>query len=437
MSVKTDSVRTLLFQFFGLGAGIVTNVVVARTLGPEGKGLLSYLGSALFVAVSLGGLGLSAAAVQHLGKRRFPPETVAATQALLGLATGLVAAGITIVALTVIPSRIEVAPMLILPFAVVIVFALVQTDFVGVMVGVGRIRAANRVQAIVPSVWLVGSLILLAWMRLGATAAALAWMAAQVASAVAAVVWVVTRIRPRFRRLGPCARASLGFGFEAYLANLLWALLLRSDSLLLGWSRGMALVGIYSIAVLLAELLWYLPRSLTFALSARVTSATTAEAISLVQRAARIGLWAVIAAGALLAAVSPFLIRLLLGPAFAASYRPLLLLLPGILAGAIAAPLSLFLTQHRGKPRVNAWISGLGLLVNLALNLWWIPRHGASGAAASSSIAYALVALLLVWHLRREPGFSWLRLLLLRRGDVDEAVALLRRRPGIPARRDG
>ena len=37
MSVKTDSVRTLLFQVFGLAAGIVTNVVVARTLGPEGK----------------------------------------------------------------------------------------------------------------------------------------------------------------------------------------------------------------------------------------------------------------------------------------------------------------------------------------------------------------------------------------------------------------
>lgn len=238
MSVKTDSVRTLLFQFLGLGAGIVTNVVIARTLGPEGKGLLSYLGSTLFVAVSLGGLGLSAAAVQHLGKGRFRRETVGATQTLLGLGAGLVAAGITIVVLTVIPSRIEVPPMLLLPLAVVIVLALLQTDFVGVMVGVGRIRAANRIQAIVPFCWLAGSLVLLAWMRLGATAAALGWMAAQAAAAVAAIVWLFTRIRPRFRDLGPCARASLGFGFEAYLANLLWALLLRSDSLLLGWSRG-------------------------------------------------------------------------------------------------------------------------------------------------------------------------------------------------------
>ncbi len=428
MGVKRDSLRTLLFQLFGLGAGILTNVIVGRTLGPSGKGLLSYLGYALFVTISIGGLGLQSAAIQQFGKRSFPAESVAAAQLVLGAIAGLLAGALATTVLLAFPTRIAIAPVLAVAFSAVILTSLLQNNLIGVMIGANRVRAANRIQALVPLLWLAAAFVLLAWLRRNATVGALAWMAAQVCSGVAAVIWVLRTLRPRFRALGPCLRASLAFGGEAYLSNLLWALLLRSDGLILGSIRGASDVGIYSIAVLLAELLWYVPRSLTFALGQRVAAASAEEAVQLVQRAARTALWTVIVGGIVLSLSARFLVRILLGAAFATFYRPFLLLLPGIISGSVAAPLALFLTQNRSRPRINAWISGVGLAVNVGLNILWIPRYGASAAAATSSIGYSLVAALLIWKLHEERGFSWGGLILLRRSDVDGAVAMIRPR---------
>jgi O-antigen/teichoic acid export membrane protein len=110
-------------------------------------------------------------------------------------------------------------------------------------------------------------------------------------------------------------------------------------------------------------------------------------------------------------------IQLAFGEAFLPSIRPFMLLLPGIVLGTLASPLSLYFTQHIGRPRINAGASALGLLVNLALNAYWIPRHGAAGAAGASSVAYTLVALLLLWRFSREPGFRLSVLLIPRRED--------------------
>jgi Na+-driven multidrug efflux pump len=57
-----------------------------------------------------------------------------------------------------------------------------------------------------------------------------------------------------------------------------------------------------------------------------------------------------------------------------------------------------------------------------------VPGHGALGAAAASSCAYAVVAVLLVARFTREPGFSWRTLLLVQRSDWELARDLVRPR---------
>jgi O-antigen/teichoic acid export membrane protein len=71
---------------------------------------------------------------------------------------------------------------------------------------------------------------------------------------------------------------------------------------------------------------------------------------------------------------------------------------------------------------VNALLSGIAVVVNVGLNLLWIPRYGPSGAAAASTAAYLLVTLLLMLRIRREPGFVWKDALLLRQDDLLAAL---------------
>ncbi|MBM3318113.1 MAG: oligosaccharide flippase family protein, partial [Candidatus Eisenbacteria bacterium] len=220
MSIRQDTLRTLVFQFLMLAAGMVTNIVVARTLGPEGKGLLSFLRYALFVTINLGGLGLHAAAIQHIGKRRFPPPTIAATQIVLALALGAICAAAMALILPLYRDKMELQPAVWLSFLPVLVVSLVHLNLSGVLVGLGRIRDDNVIRLLSPLAWMTGAVVVLALLRGDKTAGALTWIAAQSVSAVAAILWIWIVARPRFVRLAGCARASLRFGFEVYLANL-------------------------------------------------------------------------------------------------------------------------------------------------------------------------------------------------------------------------
>jgi O-antigen/teichoic acid export membrane protein len=419
VTLRQDIVRTVGFQLFALGAGVATNVVVARSIGPEGKGLLSFLSYLLYIAINLGGLGLQVAAIHQIGKRRFPPGTVTATQVLLGIGAGLLCALLLALFLPIYRGRMTLAPVLLLPFLIVVVFSLVRLNLSGVLIGMGRIQASNWVEATPTAFWLPAAFLVLGVCKGGSTAAGLAWMAAQVVAPLAALLWVMRRISVSWTADRACIRDSLRFGSGAYLANLAWSLLLRSDGLILAYLGGAAPVGIYSVSVLLAELLWYPPRAINLALNPRLASGTQEEAMALSLRATRTGVWCVAGISVLVALLGRPLLRLTFGTSFLASYAPLLLLLPGVLMGSICSPLSLYFTQQCGRPLINAVITAPALIVNVALNLLWIPRYGPSAAAASSSIAYALVAVLLVLRIRREPGFSWVRLLWPRREDLD------------------
>ena len=426
MSIRSDAVNTFTVQVFMLAAGLATSIVVARTLGPEGKGLISFLGYVLFVATSLAALGLQPAAIQHLGKGRYPASVVAGTQIILGLLAGIVCAVGCLLVLPLFAEQMQLAGWLLPLFLPVVVLALQRLNLSGILIGLGEIRLNNWIQATTPAAWMIGAIAVLWLGRGGAPAGAVAWMAAQAIAPALTLAWILRRTPPTWRSLADCARSSLRFGAEAYLANLVWTVLIRSGGIILAYLSGAAMVGIYSIAILMGEALWYLPRSLTTALNPRVAAGTQAEAMHLSLRAARTALWLVIAVSAFLMLFGRLIITLVFGDAFAGSFPPLALLLPGIVAGSIASPIALYFTQSKGRPRVNAGAAALGLVLSLVLDLLWIPPFGANGAAAALSLSYFLVAAIMAVQLRREPGFDWRALLLIKREDL----ALLRETAG-------
>jgi O-antigen/teichoic acid export membrane protein len=92
-------------------------------------------------------------------------------------------------------------------------------------------------------------------------------------------------------------------------------------------------------------------------------------------------------------------IALLFGSDFLPAVAALLWLLPGVYVLGINMQLMNYFAGT-GMPLVTIVGPGLGLLVNVLLNLWWIPRFGIVGAAASSSAAYALMLATSLLYLR-------------------------------------
>jgi O-antigen/teichoic acid export membrane protein len=84
-------------------------------------------------------------------------------------------------------------------------------------------------------------------------------------------------------------------------------------------------------------------------------------------------------------------------PDYYAASLPLLALIPFVLLGGVSN-YSAYLLDYRGFATIRAINFGLTIIANVLLNWWWIPKWGAVGAAAASSVAFVPYCALNLWQ---------------------------------------
>jgi O-antigen/teichoic acid export membrane protein len=227
---------------------------------------------------------------------------------------------------------------------------------------------------------------------------------------VAAEAWrrVARRVgwRPGMRPGLPrrdLARDVLTYGVRGQVGGMITLLNLRLDFAVLGAMAGPAVLGAYAVASKYAELLRLPGTALTWVCYPMLAGMPEADA----SRTSRRLLPAALATNLLAAA--PFVllagpvIRLLYGGGFDTAIGPARLLIAGMLLAGAAGVASGHL-YGRGRPGLNSWALGLGLVVTVALDVLLIPRFGAMGAAFASTTTYLLADGALVLLLLRLSG---------------------------------
>jgi O-antigen/teichoic acid export membrane protein len=153
-------------------------------------------------------------------------------------------------------------------------------------------------------------------------------------------------------------------------------------------------VGIYSIGVTIAELLWILPTALTTVNFAR--SASAKNALSYSKKTAlvlRLTLVLTLLPVLGLYLLSPWVIPLFYGADFAAGGFVVQAILPGVWLSVIFKVLNSDLAG-RGRPDAALWVYILAVAINVVLNVMWAPRYGALGSAWASSVSYSVGAII-------------------------------------------
>jgi PST family polysaccharide transporter len=84
-------------------------------------------------------------------------------------------------------------------------------------------------------------------------------------------------------------------------------------------------------------------------------------------------------------------------PDYYAASLPLLALIPFVLLGGVSN-YSAYLLDYRGFATTRAINFGFTIIANVLLNWWWIPKWGAVGAAAASSVAFVPYCALNLWQ---------------------------------------
>lgn len=205
--------------------------------------------------------------------------------------------------------------------------------------------------------------------------------------------------------LGSVAR----FSVKSYANVALAQLNYRVDLFVVGaLIPDLARLADYHIAGTLASLLWILPDAYATAVYPRLAGlASERERTAETVMAVRVVLAPVIALAIGLAVAAPPLVPLVFGEAYAGAVPLTLLLIPGVVAMSVCKVLSrYFLSSNRQQ--VAAAAMATGVVVDVALLVWLIPRFGVLAASVAASAAYlATLAvlggmLLLSAELRRE-----------------------------------
>jgi O-antigen/teichoic acid export membrane protein len=380
---------------------LVAGVILARALGPTGRGIYALALLVPSVLVLLANLGVGNALIYYLARRTYDTERMIGQLISLALMLG-VAATIILVAFTALFGRpalpgVPLDLVLIAGAAITLglffYFCLSFTQGMQAFVAFNSLYLVNAGALVI---FLLGLLVVPG----SVTIAVVAWSLSWVPTALLGIFWLSRygRLNIRFDR--GLSRSLLRFGIVGYLAFITNYLNFRLDTFLVNIFKNATQVGYYAVAVSLAETIWYVATSAATVLAPRVAAGEISESDDTTARVSRIVFVISLLAAILLGLTAPLIIRLLFGAGFAPSVTAVWLLLPGVVTLSVARVLSSYLLG-RNRQQVDLVASLAGLVVTLALDLLLIPRYGFPGAAAASSVAYtATLAVNLTWVIR-------------------------------------
>lgn len=401
--MRSDVALMAASRAFVLLMSVVQSVLVARALGPDGRGTLAAVAGFAGILAALGGLGFSSANPYFLLNRPASDRAIVSNSLWIGGIGGLLLAGCGLLVYALDPGVLPGLSSIEVAVALVAIPATLSALFLqSVLLGEFRTRMYNSLAAGVALLPAVALAIGYHVLDLDVLGTLVVTTLSQFAGLVAYVA-VTTGARPA-RFDAPLAREMLRYGLRVYAATTVAFLVIRVDVLLVNAYLGATTTGLYTAAVAIVDLLYLIPIAVGFSLFPRVADTKSSDLTLRVVRAfAPIMLILCLVS----VAVAAPAITLLYGAEFSGAADLYYWLVPG----AFALGMSTVLSQHFAGmgfpwPLIVAWL--LGLTVNLALNIALLER-GAYIAALSSSIAYILVFAVHLALFARELG-GWLPL---------------------------
>ncbi len=397
-----DTSITTVSRILQLAIGIGTSVLIARALGPKGRGIYSLAILLPTMLTCFGNFGIGQAAVFHINKKTYSPKEVLGNNVTLSLVLGIAGFLVGLIILLffgdLIFPGVRKTYLFLALFLVPLNFLLSFVNYL--LLGLQRIKEYNFVSVLRSLVFLALLFILLFVLKFGVKAA----ITASILSCLVAAAVLLYLVKGIIGFVRLCFTSSyvkdaLRFGFKVYLGNIIGLLHYRIDLFLVNILLNPMAVGLYSIAVVLAEKIWLISQSASVVLFPKVCAETDEKSLKeFTPIVCRIVLWIALIGAISLLFLGRVLIVLLYSEKFAASVLPFQILLIGTVTMSGWRILNNDL-YGRGKPELNIYISGVSIVLNVILNILLIPKYGVVGAAwaTSASYTFAFVAVVIIY----------------------------------------
>ena len=378
--------------------GLTTTIVLSRILGPGGRGAwyAVTLVPAMLGAIAFFGLP---SAVNFYSARGASVANLIRSSLLFA---AMISTACIVVLWLALPwlekSFLSDAPDNLLRLILIAWPAVMVSGFAGtILYGRHEVKLYTSIMVGQAVATLLILVLLVGVLRLGVEGAV--WGTITIAILAAAVVLLaVLYVAARHPGGTPTpVRSLLSYGLRAYPASITGYFNSRADvhliqALIVGSTVPL---GLYSMAVTMAELIFYIPDSVTTIFLPTVAGSTPEEADARLGRVSRLTMLVTVSCSLALVPVAWIGIHVVL-PKFVDCFPAFLVLLPAVVSLSLGKVLTTYLAG-RGRPGVISIGAGVTLALNLGANLILIPLYGIVGAATASLISYtAMTAMMLV-----------------------------------------
>jgi O-antigen/teichoic acid export membrane protein len=407
-------------QVYMLAVGLISTILVARLLGPEGKGVLAVVAAIPTLALGAASFGLGPALAFMAGKDRYPARelvTVAllwslALSVVVGALIWLVRDALLLSVLRGLTARDLMVVLLSLP-------AYYLNAFLGALLaGRGRAVSVAVLSALAATFNLIAIAVASLLFPRNPSAVVLTSSIAAVVSAATSLTVYGSGLAASVRRMVLITKEAAPYAAKSYVGQASSMFFLRADVFFLNYFAGPAAVGVYSVATSLAEKLWLFSSPVATAVYSQITGAEHRDAVRLTLLTSRT-LWILnCLAGLVLFALSLFLIPVVYGARFVDAIYYLGILIPGVVVFSGCQPYGQFFSGQLGRPGVTSNLSAAMMLVSAVLYVTLIPVMGAGGAALGSTISYSASLVGYAWLLPRVAGVTLREMLEPTRSDL-------------------
>jgi len=431
-----DTSITLVTRILQLAFGIGSSVIIARILGPQGKGIYSLAILFPFFLISFGNVGIAQASVFYIGKKIYLPKEVLGNNITLSFLLGIFSFFIGLIIILffsdyLFPKIAKIYLFLAL-FLIPLHFFLSFINYL--LLGMQRIKEYNFINIFRPFIFLVLLLIFLLTFKFGVEEV----IVADILSCFVAMIvlfYLAKRIIGVFhlRFNSSYIKDAFRYGFKVNLGNIIQFLHYRIDIFLVNIFLNPIAVGFYSIAVALVEKIWLISQSAGIVLFPKIASENNKKNLKEFTPLICRNILLVTLIGAILLF---FIGRLLIVFFYSEKFLNAVLPFQILLIGAVTMSGWTILANDlygRGRPELNIYISFMSVVLNIILNILWIPKFGIGGVAWATSVSYTFAFILILFTYSKISKNSIRNIIFIKASDFQiysNILSIVRRKMG-------
>ncbi|MGJ1403285.1 oligosaccharide flippase family protein [Sphingobacterium siyangense] len=396
-----DLIRVLLSNIIIILFGLLTSIITARWIGPEGNGVIAGLAIYPSLFMTIGSLGIRQSTTYFLGKGIYPEDKIKTAITQIWFVTTVISMIICYFLMTYF-SKSGFNHIWVLLSLAPIPFTLFVTYNSGIFLGKNDIKTFNKVNWIPPLIILALTLILVVVFKADVSGALIAGIGGPLFMALLMLFkndfLKSFNLNVDLKIIKSMLSLGLVYAFSLLIINLNY----KADYILLDKLSSSYELGIYSKGSAITQYLWQIPMVLSTIVFARSASSKNDKEFSYkVAQLLRLSFILIGIASLILFLLSKFIIVGMYGKEFESSTVVLNYLLPGVIILTIFKVMNMDLAG-KGKPYVVIKAMIPSLIINVILNVLFIPKYGAAGSALCSTISYGFAGISFLYYYSKE-----------------------------------